>query len=88
MVVLYRKSLKIDKKEINYFFEFTSNGSIQSKVYNKLYIFIDETEKRKITYEIAKNKGLTPKRKKENRNPRVKHRNKFHKANIRRKGQV
>lgn len=52
------------------------------------YIFIDETEKRKITYEIAKNKGLTPKRKKENRNPRVKHRNKFHKANIRRKGQV
>lgn len=52
------------------------------------YIFVDETEKRKITYEIAKNKGLTPKRKKENRNPRVKHRNKFHKANIRRKGQV
>ena len=44
--------------------------------------------KRGITYQIAKNKGLTPHRKKENRNPRVKHRNKFRKAKIRRKGQV
>lgn len=44
--------------------------------------------KRAITYQIAKNKGLTPHRKKEQRNPRVKHRNKFRKANIRRKGAV
>ncbi|XP_046665044.1 something about silencing protein 10-like [Homalodisca vitripennis] len=47
-----------------------------------------ETEKRGITFEIAKNKGLTPKRKKENRNPRVKNKNKFRKATVRRKGQV
>ncbi|KDR14064.1 something about silencing protein 10 [Zootermopsis nevadensis] len=47
-----------------------------------------EDGKRGITYQIAKNKGLTPHRKKEQRNPRVKHRNKFRKAKIRRKGQV
>nr|XP_018913173.1 PREDICTED: something about silencing protein 10 [Bemisia tabaci] len=45
-------------------------------------------DKRGITYQIAKNKGLTPHRKKENRNPRVKLKNKFRKAKIRRKGQV
>lgn len=45
-------------------------------------------EKRKITYQIAKNKGLTPRRKKELRNPRVKNRMKYRKAKIRRKGQV
>ncbi|GBM54477.1 Something about silencing protein 10 [Araneus ventricosus] len=44
--------------------------------------------KRKITYQIAKNKGLTAKRKKEARNPRVHNRMKFRKAKIRRKGQV
>lgn len=46
----------------------------------------EEDERRQITYQIAKNKGLTPYRKKELRNPRVKHRNKFRKALIRRKG--
>jgi len=45
-------------------------------------------EKRAITYQMSKNKGLTPHRKKEQKNPRVKHRNKFRKANIRRKGMV
>uniref|UniRef100_UPI00358ECD00 something about silencing protein 10 n=1 Tax=Myxine glutinosa TaxID=7769 RepID=UPI00358ECD00 len=44
--------------------------------------------KRKINYQIAKNKGLTPKRRKLDRNPRVKHREKFRRALIRRKGQV
>jgi U3 small nucleolar RNA-associated protein 3 len=44
--------------------------------------------KRAITYQIAKNKGLTPLRKKEQRNPRVKHRNKYRKAKIHRKGAV
>uniref|UniRef100_A0A674EKQ0 UTP3 small subunit processome component n=1 Tax=Salmo trutta TaxID=8032 RepID=A0A674EKQ0_SALTR len=38
--------------------------------------------------QMAKNKGLTPKRKKIDRNPRVKHREKFRRAKIRRKGQV
>ncbi len=45
-------------------------------------------EKRGINYTISKNKGLTPYRKKELKNPRVKHRMKFRKATIRRKGQV
>jgi len=45
-------------------------------------------EKRAITYQIAKNKCLMPRRKKELRNPRVHHRMKFRKAKIRRKGQV
>lgn len=50
----------------------------------------EETEeaKRAITYQMAKNRGLTPYRKKELRNPRVKHRNKYRKAKIRRKGAV
>lgn len=46
----------------------------------------EDDERRQITYQMAKNKGLTPYRKKELRNPRVKHRNKFRKALIRRKG--
>ncbi|XP_039611753.1 something about silencing protein 10 [Polypterus senegalus] len=49
---------------------------------------VDEDGKRAITYQIAKNKGLTPRRKKIDRNPRVKHREKFRRAKIRRKGQV
>ncbi|XP_069509646.1 something about silencing protein 10 [Ambystoma mexicanum] len=44
--------------------------------------------KRAITRLIAKNRGLTPRRKKIDRNPRVKHREKFRRAKIRRKGQV
>lgn len=48
----------------------------------------DDDGRRAINYQIAKNKGLTPKRKKEYRNPRVRHRIKYRKANIRRKGQV
>ncbi|XP_054846094.1 something about silencing protein 10 [Eublepharis macularius] len=45
-------------------------------------------QKRGATYQIVKNKGLTPKRKKIDSNPRVKHREKFRRAKIRRKGQV
>jgi len=44
--------------------------------------------KRGITYQISKNKGLTPRRKKELKNPRVKNRMKYRKAKIRRKGQI
>ena len=49
---------------------------------------ISGEEKRAITYEMEKNKGLIPKRKREQRNPRVKYRKKFENAIIRRKGQV
>uniref|UniRef100_G1KMV7 UTP3 small subunit processome component n=1 Tax=Anolis carolinensis TaxID=28377 RepID=G1KMV7_ANOCA len=45
-------------------------------------------DKRGATYQILKNKGLTPRRKKIDRNPRVKHREKFRRAKIRRRGQV
>ena len=38
--------------------------------------------------QIARNKGLTPKRKKEQRNPRVKHKKKYEKAKRRRTGQI
>ena len=37
---------------------------------------------------MSRNKGLMPKRKKEQRNPRVKHRNKYNRALIKRKSQV
>ncbi|RKP24104.1 Sas10 C-terminal domain-containing protein, partial [Syncephalis pseudoplumigaleata] len=40
----------------------------------------DPAGKRTINYQILKNKGLAPKRTKEQRNPRVKHRKKFVKA--------
>uniref|UniRef100_A0A8C4R813 UTP3 small subunit processome component n=2 Tax=Eptatretus burgeri TaxID=7764 RepID=A0A8C4R813_EPTBU len=46
------------------------------------------TGKRKITLQIAKNKGLTPKRKKLDRNPRVKHKEKYRRALVRHKSQV
>merc|ERR1719319_2087449 len=48
----------------------------------------EDEEKRGINYQIAKNKGLTPKRSKLQRNPRVKHRVKYAKAKVKRKGAV
>lgn len=48
----------------------------------------DEEGKRAVTYQIEKNKGILPQKKKELKNPRVKHRMKYRKAKIRRKGQV
>ncbi|XP_064385432.1 something about silencing protein 10-like [Halichondria panicea] len=50
--------------------------------------FEDGGDKRPITYQISRNKGLTPRRSKEQRNPRVKHRKRFKKAVEKRKGQV
>ncbi|CAE7561020.1 Utp3, partial [Symbiodinium microadriaticum] len=44
--------------------------------------------KRAASYEIMSNRGLTPHRKKSNRNPRVKKREAFAKAVVARKGQV
>lgn len=49
---------------------------------------VEEGGKRGASYEIIKNKGLTPHRKKANRNPRVKKRQMYAKAVIARKGQV
>ena len=48
----------------------------------------EEDGRRAINKTIEKNRGLTPIRKKENKNPRVKHRKKFQKALKRRTGQV
>jgi len=45
-------------------------------------------EKRGVTYEIERNKGLTPNRKKEQRNPRVKNRMRFKKAVHKKKSQL
>ncbi|KAG7280523.1 hypothetical protein CRUP_022053 [Coryphaenoides rupestris] len=55
------------------------------------YVEMEENgvaEEEAVDGDMAKNKGLTPKRKKINRNPRVKHREKFRRAKIKRKGQV
>ena len=48
----------------------------------------DDGSARKAGRQIEKNRGLTRQRKKEDANPRVKNREKFRKAVIRRKGQV
>jgi U3 small nucleolar RNA-associated protein 3 len=48
----------------------------------------DRPQKRGITYQMEKNRGLTAKRKKEYRNPRVHHRNKYARALIKRKSRV
>eukprot|EP00741_Cyanophora_paradoxa_P024449 tig00022075_g23606.t1 len=44
--------------------------------------------KRGASMQMLKNRGLTPHRSRENKNPRVKHRNKFEKALVKRKGAV
>jgi U3 small nucleolar RNA-associated protein 3 len=49
---------------------------------------VDDGEKRGINYQILKNKGLTPYKKQLNRNPRVKKREAYRKAQIKRKGQI
>eukprot|EP01100_Stratorugosa_tubuloviscum_P015790 TRINITY_DN944_c0_g2_i1.p1 TRINITY_DN944_c0_g2~~TRINITY_DN944_c0_g2_i1.p1 ORF type:complete len:633 (-),score=289.87 TRINITY_DN944_c0_g2_i1:120-2018(-) len=41
---------------------------------------IEEGQKRKVSYQIAKNRGILPYRKKDVRNPRVRHRNRFAKV--------
>ncbi|CAG8434085.1 5286_t:CDS:10 [Diversispora eburnea] len=57
---------------------------VQFEEQNSKVIIHDETlpegVKRQINYQILKNKGLKPSRKKEQRNPRVKHRQKFERA--------
>jgi len=48
----------------------------------------EEIRRRTVTDQILRNRGLTPHRKKELKNPRVKHRLKYRKAKIRRRGQI
>ena len=48
----------------------------------------DKVDKRAINYQIEKNKGLTPRRNKMYRNPRVRNRIKAHKAIVKRKSIV
>jgi len=49
---------------------------------------VADVGRRTITDQILKNRGLTPHRKKEYKNPRVKHRLKYRRAVIRRRGQI
>ena len=49
---------------------------------------VEDGEKRKASYQILKNRGLTPHRKTANKNPRVKKREDYRKAVIAKKGQV
>jgi hypothetical protein len=49
---------------------------------------LDDGAKRATPYQIIKNRGLVAHKSKINRNPRVKKREQFRKATIRRKGQV
>jgi len=78
--VKLKKKKKKEAKEAAFSNRFTEQHEEQE----------EDTEegKRGITYEISQNKGLTAKKKKELRNPRVKHRKKFYKAQIKRKSQV
>ena len=48
----------------------------------------DDVKKRRITKMIEKNKGLTPYRKRDYRNPRIRYKSKYIKAEIKRKSQV
>jgi U3 small nucleolar RNA-associated protein 3 len=74
-----KKKAFLAKKSEHYTAEPRYGGATES---------VEDGQKRAATYEIMKNKGLTPHRKKENRNPRVKKRAAYAKAVISRKGQV
>ena len=67
------------------------SNSLPQNTYNNVNEDLEDDdidEKRAITYKIAKNKGLTPKRSKLQRNPRVKNKMKYIKALKKRKGAV
>ena len=69
----YYNRIKNSKKKVS-FVDVPSSTAVQHPEEGK------EDGKRGISYQMATNKGLTPKRKKEQRNPRVKHRKKYVKA--------
>ena len=88
------KSLNLGKK-VKPLKSFPDDDSIMQAVKNSEDVEMQKDEeeeeedgRRAINKTIEKNRGLTPKRKKENKNPRVKHRKKFQKALKRRTGQV
>merc|ERR1712029_1304093 len=67
------------------------SNSLPQNTYNNVNEDLEDDdidEKRAITYKIAKNKGLTPKRSKLQRNPLVKNKMKYMKALKKRKGAV
>ncbi|KAK0422020.1 hypothetical protein QR680_007317 [Steinernema hermaphroditum] len=74
------KSLAIENKENEFVEEGEETGEGADTV--------DDDEKRKITYEIEKNKGLTAKRKKTKKHSRIQKRVQFHKAVVKRRSQV
>ncbi|XP_002919552.2 something about silencing protein 10 [Ailuropoda melanoleuca] len=79
-----------EEAALKYYKEIEDKQKLKRKKENSIeeQALEDQNAKRAITYQIAKNRGLTPRRKKIDRNPRVKHREKFRRAKIRRRGQV
>lgn len=79
-----------EEAALKYYKEIDDRQKLKKKIENSTeeQALEDQNVKRAITYQIAKNRGLTPRRKKIDRNPRVKHREKFRRAKIRRRGQV
>ncbi|XP_067287766.1 something about silencing protein 10 [Pseudorasbora parva] len=87
------EELDSDEEALRFYNAMAERQKIKRKKIQNEDGLVEEEEmtgdaKRRITYQMSKNKGLTPKRKKIDRNPRVKHREKFRRAQIRRKGQV
>ncbi|PRD26240.1 UNVERIFIED_CONTAM: Utp3 [Trichonephila clavipes] len=85
---LYQEYKDLKKPKISDVPPDMEEESMDEEMGEDFYAQKEADGKRNITYDIAKNKGLTARQKKANRNPRVKNRMKFKKAQIQRKGQV
>ncbi|GFX21723.1 something about silencing protein 10 [Trichonephila clavipes] len=85
---LYQEYKNLKKPKISDVPPDMEEESMDEEMGEDFYAQEEAGGKRNITYDIAKNKGLTARQKKANRNPRVKNRMKFKKAQIQRKGQV
>jgi U3 small nucleolar RNA-associated protein 3 len=81
---------EFDKPLFTHKYSSESEGEEDEKEGDETMEVDEETgsTKRKITKQIAKNKGLTAKKRKELRNPRVKNKLKYKKAAVRRKGAI
>lgn len=86
----FMKPSKITAKRVNFKTRNIQDGlqSDNSDVNASDDEVAEGVEKRAINYQISKNKGLTPKRNKMYRNPRVKYRIKARSANVKRKSIV